>query len=206
MIGKITGVALVGLFQFVIWILMLTSIVAIAGSVFGVASTGAMPMVGGMSSEIPQVAGLEWLHIIQGMNFAEIIVLFILYFIGGYLLFASIFAAIGASINEQQDAQQFMMPIVLIFVFALYAGMFSIQNPSGPLALWCSFIPFTSPVVMMVRVPFDLPLWQIILSLVLLYGTSALIIWFSSKIYRVGILMYGKKPTFRDMMKWLNYK
>jgi ABC-2 type transport system permease protein len=140
------------------------------------------------------------------MNFAEIIVLFILYFIGGYLLFASIFAAIGASINEQQDAQQFMMPIVLIFVFALYAGMFSIQNPSGPLALWCSFIPFTSPVVMMVRVPFDLPLWQIILSLVLLYGTSALIIWFSSKIYRVGILMYGKKPTFRDMMKWLNYK
>jgi ABC-2 type transport system permease protein len=206
MIGKITGVALVGLFQFVIWILMLTSIVAIAGSVFGVASTGAMPMVGGMSSEIPQVAGLEWLHIIQGMNFAEIIVLFILYFIGGYLLFASIFAAIGASINEQQDAQQFMMPIVLIFIFALYAGMFSIQNPDGPLALWCSFIPFTSPVVMMVRVPFDLPLWQIILSLVVLYGTSALIIWFSSKIYRVGILMYGKKPTFKDMMKWLNYK
>lgn len=206
MIGKIAGVAFVGLFQFLIWILMLTSIVAIAGTLFGVATTGAMPSVVAMSAEIPQGTGLEWLHIIQGMNFTEIIVLFVLYFIGGYLLFASIFAAIGASINEQQDAQQFMMPIILIFVFALYAGMFSIQNPDGPLALWCSFIPFTSPVVMMVRVPFDLPLWQIMLSLVLLYGTSGLIIWLSSKIYRIGILMYGKKPTFRDMMKWLKYK
>lgn len=206
MIGKITGVAFVGLFQFLIWILMLTSIVAIAGTVFGVASTGGAIPMSGMTPDISQGAGLEFLQIIQGMNFVEIIILFIFYFIGGYLLFASIFAAIGASINEQQDAQQFMMPIILIFVFALYAGMFSIQNPDGPLAIWCSFIPFTSPVVMMVRVPFDLPLWQIAVSLLLLYGTSALIIWLSSKIYRVGILMYGKKPTFKDMLKWLNYK
>ena len=140
------------------------------------------------------------------MDFAWIAVLFVLYFIGGYLLFASFFAAIGASVNEQQDSQQFMMPIVVIFMFALYAGMFSIENPDGPLAMWCSFIPITSPVVMMVRIPFGVSLWQVALSLVLLYGTAAFVTWLSARIYRIGILMYGKKPCMKDMWRWLSYK
>ena len=206
MFGKITGIAFVGLFQFLIWILMLLFLLTAAGAIFGISTMSPDVSTMALGIQIPQGDGIEFLQVLGGMNFAEIIVLFILYFIGGYLLFAAIFAAIGASVNEQQDSQQFMMPIIMIFVFALYAGMFSIENPDGPLALWCSFIPFTSPIVMMVRLPFDLPVWQIILSLGLLYGTAWFIVWFAAKIYRVGILMYGRKPTFKDMLKWLSYK
>ena len=199
MFGKIAGIALVGLSQFLIWMLMLMSIFSIVGAAFGLSMSGGMPSA--VPQSMPATDEMELLMVLQGMDFTQIVVLFILYFIGGYLLFASVFAAIGASINEQQDSQQFMMPIIIIFVFALYAGMFSIENPDGPLALWCSFIPFTSPVVMMVRIPFGIPLWQVILSLLLLYGTSALIIWLSARIYRVGILMYGKKPDIKEMLK-----
>lgn len=210
MAGKIIGTALVGLFQFVVWGLMIAGLFLLASAVFGLSSGDAAATQGGLSAEqmqaLAQSDGSELLQILQGLPIAEILLLFVLYFIGGYLLFAAFFAAIGASVNEQQDTQQFMMPIVLIFVFALYAGMFSMQNPDGPLAMWCSFIPFTSPVVMMVRIPFQIPLWQIVVSLVLLYGTAAAIVWFSAKIYRVGILMYGKKPTFGEMMKWLRFK
>ena len=180
------------------------SIFSIVGAAFGLSMSGGMPSA--VPQSMPATDEMELLMVLQGMDFTQIVVLFILYFIGGYLLFASVFAAIGASINEQQDSQQFMMPIIIIFVFALYAGMFSIENPDGPLALWCSFIPFTSPVVMMVRIPFGIPLWQVILSLLLLYGTSALIIWLSARIYRVGILMYGKKPDIKEMLKWITYK
>lgn len=204
MLGKIAGIALVGLSQFLIWLLMLVSIFSIVGAVFGLSMSGDMPAT--MPQGMPTTDEMELLMVLQGMNHVQIVALFILYFIGGYLLFASVFAAIGASINEQQDSQQFMMPIIIIFVFALYAGMFSMENPDGPLALWCSFIPFTSPVVMMVRIPFDIPLWQVTLSLLLLYGTSALIIWLSARIYRVGILMYGKKPDIKEMIKWITYK
>ena len=204
MFGKIAGIALVGLSQFLIWMLMLMSIFSIVGAAFGLSMSGGMPSA--VPQSMPATDEMELLMVLQGMDFTQVVVLFILYFIGGYLLFASVFAAIGASINEQQDSQQFMMPIIIIFVFALYAGMFSIENPDGPLALWCSFIPFTSPVVMMVRIPFGIPLWQVILSLLLLYGTSALIIWLSARIYRVGILMYGKKPDIKEMLKWITYK
>lgn len=210
MAGKIIGTALVGLFQFLIWGLMILGIFLLAGSLFGLSGTDAAITQSGLNAAqmqaITQSEGLQFMQILQGMPVAEILILFVLYFIGGYLLFAAFFAAIGASVNEQQDTQQFMMPIVLIFVFALYAGMFSMENPDGPLALWCSFIPFTSPVVMMVRIPFQIPFWQIALSLILLYGTAAAIVWVSAKIYRVGILMYGKKPTFGEMLKWLKFK
>ena len=210
MAGKIIGVALVGLFQFLIWALMLTSLLAVAGSLFGLSGAGAAPAATALSGlpadAVQDVPGTALVQILQGMPLAEMFILFILFFIGGYLLFASLFAAIGASVNEQQDSQQFMMPIIIIFIFGLYAGMFSIQNPDGPLAMWCSFIPLTSPIVMMVRIPFSLPLWQVALSLLILYGTAFLIILLSARIYRVGILMYGRKPTFRDMMKWVRFK
>ena len=98
------------------------------------------------------------------------------------------------------------MPVVLIMVFGLYAAMYSVENTDGPLAFWASMFPLTSPIVMMVRIPFDVPLWQELLSLGLLYGTATLFVWISAKIYRVGILMYGKKPSLREMLKWLRYK
>lgn len=211
MAGKMIGTALVGLCQFLVWGLMIASLFMIATGLLGISQAPATPMPSGIDagqieSMVGQDGGLELLQVLQGMPIAEIVILFVLYFIGGYLLFASIFAAIGASVNEQEDTQQFMMPVVLIFIFALYAGMFSMQNPDGPLAIWCSYIPFTSPVVMMVRIPFQIPLWQIALSLLILYGTAIAILLLSSKIYRVGILMYGKKPTFRDMVRWLRFK
>jgi ABC-2 type transport system permease protein len=211
MMGKIIGVALVGLFQCLIWVVLVSVLFTAAGTLFGISSMASPEaMTVGMNLPSEAVAAsnapvAEIMNILHGMNLLQMVLLFILYFIGGYLLFASIFAAIGASINEQADSQQFMMPIIILFIFALYAGMFSIENPDGPLAFWCSLIPLTSPVVMMVRLPFDVPMWQIVLSLALLYGTALLIVWLSAKIYRVGILMYGKKPSFKEMMKWIKY-
>ena len=99
-----------------------------------------------------------------------------------------------------------MTPIMLLMAFSLYAGIYSMNNPDGPLAFWCSMIPFTSPIVMMVRLPFDIPVWELALSFALLFTTAILIIWFSAKIYRVGILMYGKKPSIKEMIKWVKYK
>ena len=211
MMGKIIGVALVGLFQCLIWVVLVSVLFTAAGTLFGISSmVSPEAMNAGMNLPTEAMAAsnapvAEIMNILHGMNLLQMVLLFILYFIGGYLLFASIFAAIGASINEQADSQQFMMPIIILFIFALYAGMFSIENPDGPLAFWCSLIPLTSPVVMMVRLPFDVPMWQIVLSLALLYGTALLIVWLSAKIYRVGILMYGKKPSFKEMMKWIKY-
>lgn len=209
MMGKIIGVALVGLFQFLIWgVLIAIGMVALSGVLSSdIDPSQAAAMAGGVQGvTIPDAQTPEFLQIIQGMNLLQISIMFVLYFIGGYLLYASFFAAIGASINEQADSSQFMMPIVILMIFALYAGMFSIENPDGPLALWCSYFPLTSPIVMMVRLPFSVPVWQLILSLVLLYATAILVIWLSAKIYRVGILMYGKKPSFKEMARWIRFK
>jgi ABC-2 type transport system permease protein len=130
---------------------------------------------------------------------------FVLFFIGGYLIYASLFAAIGAMVNSPEDTQQYMMPITILILFAFYAGFYSAQNPDGPLAFWTSLIPFTSPIVMMTRLPYDVPWWQLALSIALLALTVILIIQLVAKIYRVGILMYGKKPTYREIVKWLRY-
>lgn len=146
------------------------------------------------------------LNAVLHLPFVELTVCFVLYFIGGYLLYASLFAAVGASVNEQEDSSQFLMPMMFIMIFGLYAAMGSAENTNGPLAFWTSIIPFTSPIVMMVRIPFGVPLWQELLSLALLYGTALLFIWISGRIYRVGILMYGKKPSLKELAKWVTYK
>ena len=132
--------------------------------------------------------------------------MFVLYFVGGYLLYASFFAAVGASINAQEDSSQFIMPVVLIMVFGLYAAMYSVENTNGPLAFWASIFPLTSPIVMMVRIPFGVPWWEEVLSLGLLFATSMAFVWISARIYRVGILMYGKKPSLREMLKWVRWR
>lgn len=121
-------------------------------------------------------------------------------------MYAAVFAAIGSSVNSQEDSQQFMLPITLFLAFTLYAGLYSAENPDRPLAFWCSMIPFTSPIVMMIRAPFDVPTGELILSIVFLYCGAFGSIWFSAKIYRVGILMYGKKPNIKELIKWTRYK
>jgi ABC-2 type transport system permease protein len=142
---------------------------------------------------------------LQGFDFMQIIVLFVLYFLGGYLLYASLFAAVGSAVDSETDTQQFSLPLTLPIIFAIYAAIYSAQNPDGPLAFWCSMIPFTSPIVMMVRLPFDVPIWQIILSLSILVLSFLGTTWMAGKIYRTGILMYGKKTTWKEMWKWLKY-
>ncbi|MDR0538808.1 MAG: ABC transporter permease [Tannerellaceae bacterium] len=218
MMGKIVGIALVGLTQAFIWATMAGALLvganlitapaidpaAIQQSAAAINQTGIQPAVAIDMQQASETA--QFLQTLNTINLTEITVCFILYFIGGYLLFAALFAAIGAAINQPEDSQQFMMPIMLLLLFSLYAGMYSLDNPDGPLAAWCSFIPITSPVVMMMRLPFDVPLWQQIISIVTLYATAIGITWLSAKIYRVGILMYGKKPTVKELIKWIKYK
>ena len=216
MMGKIVGISLVGFVQLAIWGVMLAIILTGAGMLFGLSAAdtqqaamasqmagmtgaGAVPMT--VPSESQQLVSA-----LLNLPYAEMGICFVLYFVGGYLLYASFFAAVGASINTQEDSSQFMMPVILIMVFGLYAAMGSAENTNGPLAFWASIFPLTSPIVMMVRIPFSVPLWQEILSIALLYGTALFFVWCSARIYRVGILMYGKKPSLKEMIRWMRYK
>lgn len=202
LVGKVAGIGLVGITQLVIWG-VLTGVLFTSLSLF-IASPqqapGAVPA--GMSSF--DTEGI--MKAVLSVNWFEIIVYFLLFFVGGYILYASIFAMFASAVDSEEDTSQFMMPVTLIIMFAFFAGFYSVSNPDGPLAFWGSLIPFTSPIVMMVRLPFGIPLWEKLLSLVLLYGTFILISFFAAKIYRVGILMYGKKPSVKEMIKWVKYK
>ena len=210
MMGKIIGIGFVGLTQVFLWGILTMMLTLIVPLFFGI---GVNPeqMLAAQPSQHEMQALLaetnpDLLVLINTINITEVIIVFILYFIGGYLLYASIYAAIGSAINNQEDSSQFMTPIIALMIFSLYAGMYSMNNPDGPLAFWCSMIPLTSPIVMMTRIPFDVPLWEQFVSLALLYGTAILMTWFSGKIYRVGILMYGKKPSIKELIKWVKYK
>lgn len=201
LIGKIVGIGLVGLTQLAIWII-LTSVLFAGVSLFIANPEQAVAMSSEMSDF--NVEGI--MNTVMGINWLQLIVYFILFFIGGYVLYASIFAMFASAVDSEEDTSQYMTPVTLLIMFAFFAGFYSVSNPDGPLAFWTSLIPFTSPIVMMVRIPFGIPFWEILLSLVLLYGTFLLISIFAAKIYRVGILMYGKKPSFKEMMKWVKYK
>ena len=213
MMGKIIGVALVGFVQLAIWGVMLSIILMVCGSVFGLSTAPAVPAVAGADAQMAAMAqqagggeAAEIMSALMGLPYAELGIMFVLYFVGGYLLYASFFAAVGASINAQEDSSQFIMPVVLIMVFGLYAAMYSAENTNGPLAFWASMFPLTSPIVMMVRIPFGVPWWEEVLSLGLLFATSMAFVWISARIYRVGILMYGKKPSLREMLKWVRWR
>ena len=214
MMGKIIGIALVGLTQFMMWVLLTSAIL------FGLSTTFAKDMdmakmqelqemsqkgIQGMPTNEINVKVADFMTAVNGLDFVQIIVLFVIYFLGGYLLYASLFAAIGSAVDNETDTQQFSMPIMLPIIFAIYAGIFSAENPDGPLAFWCSMIPFTSPIVMMVRLPFDVPFWQIALSISILILSFIGTTWMAGKIYRTGILMYGKKTSWKEMWKWLRY-
>ena len=213
MMGKIIGVALVGFVQLAIWGVMLSIILMVCGSVFGLSAAPAVPAMAGADAQMAAMAqqagggeAAEIMSALMGLPYAELGIMFVLYFVGGYLLYASFFAAVGASINAQEDSSQFIMPVVLIMVFGLYAAMYSAENTNGPLAFWASIFPLTSPIVMMVRIPFGVPWWEEVLSLGLLFATSVGFVWLSARIYRVGILMYGKKPSLREMLKWVRWR
>lgn len=213
MMGKIVGVALVGFVQLAIWGVMLAVILGVCGAVFGLspdagtmAADPTMAAVAQGAEQAAQEDANQILTALMGLPYAELGLMFVLYFVGGYLLYASFFAAVGASINAQEDSSQFIMPVVLIMIFGLYAAMYSVENTNGPLAFWASMFPLTSPIVMMVRIPFGVALWEELLSLVILFGTSLAFVWVSARIYRVGILMYGKKPTFSEMIRWIRWR
>lgn len=143
---------------------------------------------------------------IYHLPLTNLVIMFLLFFIGGYLLYSSLYAAIGAAVDNETDTQQFMLPILMPLILAVYVGIFTvIEDPHGTVSTVFSFIPFTSPVVMLMRIPFGVPIWQQVVSVLLLIVTFMLTVWFAAKIYRVGILMYGKKPSYKELYKWLKY-
>ena len=203
MLGKIIGVGLVGLTQMAIWIALLAIVGTIAGSAFGLNSM-ASPDAIAAAGAAANAEGMDgFMREVMSINFMPIIVNFILYFIGGYMLYSALFAGLGSAVDQASDSSQFTTPVILIMLIAFYAGMACMENPSGPTAVWCSIIPFTSPVVMMIRLPFGVPFWQLVLSLALLFGTALFITWLAARIYRRGILHYGKKASFKDLFKWM---
>ena len=203
MLGKIIGVGLVGLTQMAIWLALFIIVGMIAGGALGISGMGSPEAMAaaGAAADTGVMDGI--MKALYSINFLPIILYFILYFLGGYLLYSSLFAGLGSAVDQPSDSSQFMTPVMLIMIIALYAGMFCMENPSGPTAVWCSIIPFTSPVVMMVRLPFGVPAWQMLLSLALLFGTALGITWIAARIYRRGILHYGKKASFGDLFKWI---
>lgn len=211
MLGKIIGNASAGLLQFFIWGILFLVISLIASSFFGV---DMMEMQSAKVSPeqmevIKQTATDKGEMIVQEifrLPLVKMFFLFIFYFLGGYMLYSSLFAAVGAAVDNETDTQQFMMPIMLPLILAVYVGFATVVNdPHGPVSVVFSYIPFTSPIVMLMRIPFGVAWWEITISMLLLILTFIVIVWVAAKIYRVGILMYGKKPTYKDLWKWIRY-
>jgi len=210
LLGKILGTSLAGITQFLAWVILMGVFSVLITSIFGIdPSTTQSPQqelisqnVDGGTQQIVQDLILE----INNLPIANLVVMFLFFFIGGYLLYASLYAAIGAAVDSETDTQQFMLPILMPLILAIYVGFFTvIENPHGTVSQVFSYIPFTSPVVMLMRIPFGVPIWQQILSLVILFVTFMGTVWFAAKIYKVGILMYGKKASYREIFKWLKY-
>jgi ABC-2 type transport system permease protein len=209
MMGKIIGTSLAGIIQFLIWALLGLTAITIMSSVFG-AQIGTQS---DMQAQIAQTAQQEmagtmqmYLKEIMNLPIFTILISFIIYFIGGYFLYSSFYASIGAAVDNETDSQQFLLPIIMPLILGVYIGFFTVMNdPHGTVATVFSMVPLTSPIVMMMRIPFGVPWWQILLSMSILFATFFGVVWFASKIYRVGILMYGKKPTWKELYKWLKY-
>ncbi len=204
MMGKIIGTSLAGVLQFLIWAIIGGVLLFIVSVTFGIETTPATAQVTQNASENSEFQ--LYLNEFLNIPIFTLAIGFVIYFIGGYFLYSSIYAAIGAAVDNETDSQQFLLPIILPLMLAVYVGFFSVLNePHGTVATTFSLIPLTSPIVMLMRIPFGVPAWQIILSLIILFGTFFGVVWFAAKIYRVGILMYGKKPTWKELFRWLKY-
>lgn len=223
MMGKIIGIALVGLTQFMIWIFLTLAIITVLkGTILQKTNITEIAQVApqnmmttnnvsaastAQTAEVsPQLAEFSKMFD-SAMNqpWGLIIIAFIFYFATGYLLYASVFAAIGSAVDNETETQQFMLPVTIPIILALMVAMGTMQNPESSLSFWCSMIPLTSPIVMMARIPFGVPYWQIAVSMVVMLITFAFFVWMAAKVYRTGILMYGKKTSWKEMWKWLKY-
>ncbi|TVR71474.1 MAG: ABC transporter permease [Marinilabiliales bacterium] len=219
MLGKIVGIGLVGLTQFLLWVILSVVLVVASQQLF-------FPDIGTPSSETVVAEELftsgtlqqsqpvtddahdrfgEMFASISSINFSVMLLSFLFYFLGGYLLYASLFAAIGSAVDNETDTQQFMLPITIPLIISIIVMMNAIMNPYGPIAFWFSIIPFTSPIIMMARIPFGVPFWEVALSAGLLVVTFIFTTWLAGKIYRTGILMYGKKVNYKELWKWIRY-
>ncbi|WP_452601635.1 ABC transporter permease [Pontimicrobium sp. MEBiC06410] len=211
MLGKIIGTSLAGITQFTIWIIVGGVLIIVLPLILGIdMSQMQSPQQQLMQQAITNPnSGLEMQNIllaIRSLPLANLALAFILFFVSGYLLYSSLYAAIGAAVDNETDTQQFILPIIMPLVIAVYVGGFTvIEDPHGTVSTIFSFIPFTSPVVMLMRIPFGVPIWQQVVSLVILIGTFTFTVWLAAKIYRVGILMYGKKPSYKELIKWIKY-
>ena len=208
MTGKIIGVSLAALTQVLIWGTMFFVFSYIFSFVFGISTsynTGDLILSAEGNTELSSFT-LEMISAFMNLPLTNIFIAFIMYFLGGYFLYASIFAAIGAAIDNQADAQQFMIPITLLVVIALYVGILTVpEDPNGIVAQIFSYFPFTSPIVMLMRIPNGVPIYEQIISLTILFSSVVFMIWIAAKVYRIGILMYGKKLTYGEIIKWLKY-
>ncbi|CAI8297891.1 MAG: Uncharacterised protein [Formosa sp. Hel3_A1_48] len=209
MLGKIFGTSLAGITQFAIWIILIGVLSVAASFFFGVdlSATPQQEMMAGAISDTSTNSELQALiSEFHSLPLLNLVIAFILFFTGGYLLYSSLYAAIGAAVDNETDTQQFLMPVVMLLVVGFYVGFFTaLEDPHGTISTVFSYIPFTSPIVMLIRIPFGVPIWEQAVSFSILIITFMLTVWTAAKIYRVGILMYGKKPTYKELIKWLNY-
>jgi ABC-2 type transport system permease protein len=224
MMGKIAGIALVGLTQFLLWIILTTALFSVASATLLKDVTRDLAtkeiqaeevMKKGADIKVMEAAKgpvkspdemLDWMSAFNSIDFGDLFICFVFYFLGGYLLYSALFAAVGAAVDNEADTQQFMLPITMPLILAFGVAQFIMQDPESPMAFWFSMIPLTSPVVMMVRLPFGVPMWELLLSMGLLILGFLLTTWLAGRIYRTGILMYGKKVSYRELWKWLFYK
>ena len=217
MMGKIVGVALVGLTQFLLWIALTVGLFSLGSSIFGdkvqkgrqAVQSSQMTMAQAPSPDVQKTQDnmiTNVVNAIETLPIALIVSCFLFYFLGGYLLYSALFGAIGAAVDNETETQQFMFPITLPIIGAIAVAQFVIREPDGALAFWTSMIPFTSPIIMMVRIPFGVPAWELALSMVLLVLGFVGTTWLAARIYRVGILMYGKKASYKELSKWVFYR
>ncbi len=209
MMGKILGIVMVGLTQLVIWV----GLFVLLGSIISISFLSQLDTAGSqLSQSVKQLDQSPFdvsliTQSLEGFNFTYIILVFIFYFISGYMFYSGLFAAVGSAVDNETDTQQFMLPITIPMIFALMLSQSVVTtDPNGTLSFWLSIIPLTSPIIMMVRLPFGVPAWELALSMALMVIGFVFVVWIAARIYRVGILMYGKKATYRELFKWILYK
>lgn len=212
LMGKVIGLVLVGLTQLLVWI-VLTLVLVTVVSLFGggaeaaqMAAQGSMPGMDTLPVNEIQSMMLKIQDIVASLHIKQLVIFFLIYFVGGYLLYASMFAAVGSAVEKEEDTSQFMLPITIPLIAAILITTNVLQNPAGPIAFWGSMIPFTSPIVMLARIPFGVPAWELALSIGLLALFFLFSTWIAARIYRIGILMYGKKGSYKELWKWIRYK
>ena len=208
MLGKVIGIGSVGLLQFLIWVILSGVIYAVAGATILADKFDPETMASQqeMQQAMEMSKGMEIMEMVSTVNFPLVLAGFMFFFIGGYLLYAALFAGVGSAVDNETDSQQFMLPVTIPLILAIVVTARVIEDPDGAIAFWFSMIPLTSPIIMMVRLPFGVPMWELGLSIALLVAGFVFTTWLAGRIYRVGILMYGKKPSWKELYKWMTYK